>query len=134
MTGLTSRPADHTWLAAWLAIAGSAVVNGGLRDRVLVPRLGEQRAHQLSTGVLLAVIWGGTTGLSRVRPLPDRAAAWRVGTAWAGCTLGFEVGLGLARRLPLRQLVADYDLRAGRLWILVPVSIALAPVVLHRPA
>lgn len=127
------RSIDGVWMSAWLGIAGLAIGNGALREQVLVPRLGEQRAHQVSTGLLLTGIWGCAAALSHVRPLPDRAAALRVGAAWAGCTAAFETGLGLARGLPVSRLVADYDVRAGRLWALVPVSMALAPVALHRP-
>ncbi len=128
-----SGPTDRWWLAAWPVIAGLAVANGGFRERVLLPRLGEQRAHQVSTGMLLAAIWSGAAVLGRARPLPDRRAARRVGAIWAGSTGVFETGLGLARRLPVSDVLADYDLRAGRLWVLVPVSMAVAPVAVHRP-
>ncbi|MEZ0448056.1 hypothetical protein [Cellulomonas sp. ICMP 17802] len=129
MTGTVLGRAERPWLAAWFGIAGLAVANGAFRERLLVPRLGTQRAHQVSTGLLLLGIWGTAAALARVRPLPDGRSAARVGAAWAGSTLALETGLGLARRVPPAELVADYDLRAGRLWALVPVSMAVAPVV-----
>lgn len=86
----------RAWTAAWFAIAGAAVANGAVRERYLVPRFGEVRAQQISTGALVAVIWTVAAGLGRVRPLPDRASALIVACGWAGSTLTFEVGLGAA--------------------------------------
>ncbi len=131
-----SRP-GRAWMGAWVAIAGAAVANGAVRERYLVPRFGEVRAQQISTGALVAVIWTVAAGLGRARPLPDRASALTVASGWVGSTMTFEVGLGLLRRVPLRELVAAYDLRAGRLWALVPITMAVAPIVvgthaLHR--
>lgn len=134
MNGSTSTTPDGPWTAAWFGLAALAVVNGGVRERVLVPRLGERRAHQVATGLLVAGIWGSAAALSRVRPLPDRHAARRVGLAWAVSTVGFETVMGLARRVPLRRMLADYDVRDGRAWVLVPASMALAPVAVTRPA
>jgi len=120
------------WALGWCAIAGAAVANGGLRERVLVPRLGTLRAHQVSTGLLVATIAGSAAALQRMRPLPDRDTALRVGLRWSAGTLAFELGVGVVRRVPLSELVADYDLRAGRVWAVVPLTMAVAPVVAER--
>ena len=50
-------------------------------------------------------------------------------------TLAFETALGrLVARQPWRVLLADYDLRAGRLWILVPLWVLCGPYVVFRLA
>ncbi|GEL98742.1 hypothetical protein [Cellulomonas terrae] len=120
------------WTLAWCGIAGAAVANGGLRERVLVPRLGTLRAHQVSTGVLVTTIVATASVLQRRHPLPDRTTALRVGLGWSAGTLAFELGAGAVRGLPLSDLVADYDLRAGRLWGFVPLTMAVAPVLVER--
>jgi hypothetical protein len=127
-TGRVPRPARR-WLAAWLGIAVLAVANGAFRERVLAPRCSRTRAHQLSTGLLVGAVWAVAARLDHTTPLPDRGTAVRVGAVWAASTVLFESGLGLARGLPPAQLVADYDVRAGRMWALVPLTMAVAPTV-----
>ncbi|WP_298460855.1 hypothetical protein [uncultured Cellulomonas sp.] len=124
----TDAPA-RGWVAGWLAVAAFAVANGGLRERALVPRFGEARAQRQSTGMLIGAVWAAAVTLGTARPLPNRAWAARVGAGWAAATVAFELGLGLLRRRPLAELVAAYDVRAGRPWALVPVTMAIAPVV-----
>ena len=124
--------ARGAWAIGWCGIAGAAVANGGLRERVLVPRLGTLRAHQVSSGVLVATIIATAAALQRTHPLPDREAALRVGFGWSAGTLAFELGAGAVRGLPLSDLVADYDLRAGRVWAFVPLTMAVAPMLVER--
>lgn len=120
------------WALAWCGIAGAAVANGGLRERVLVPRLGTLRAHQVSTGLLVATIVATASVLQRTHALPDHRAAQRVGLGWCAGTLAFELGVGAVRGLPLSDLVADYDLRSGRVWAFVPLTMGVAPVLVER--
>ena len=66
-------------------------------------------------------------------PIPDAKHAWVVGMSWAVMTLGFEFGFGrLVAKLAWSELLADYDVRAGRLWVLVPLRTAVAPEVMRR--
>jgi hypothetical protein len=50
-----------------------------------------------------------------------------VGFAWMVLTLTFECGLGFVTGLSWSEILADYDLMAGRIWILVPLFTAVAP-------
>jgi apolipoprotein N-acyltransferase len=48
-------------------------------------------------------------------------------------TVGFELGFGhYVAGHPWSDLVADYDLASGRLWVLIPAWTALAPYLLYR--
>jgi hypothetical protein len=129
---MSPRHAVRFWLWAWPGCATLAIANAGLRDAVLVERLGDLHAHQLATVILVPVLGTYTVLLDRRRPLPSGAAALRVGTAWAGFTLLFEFGLGTVRGLPMSRMVADYDLAAGRVWILIPITMMIAPVLVQR--
>ena len=98
------------------------------RDLMLVPRLGEPVARALScftlASIIVAVTW---LTLTWVKPGSMRDA-WRIGAMWLAMTLIFEFGAG--RYLfgtPWRQLLEDYDLAAGRLWILVLIATVVAP-------
>lgn len=48
-------------------------------------------------------------------------------------TLAFEFGFGhYIAGTPWSELVADYDLLQGRLWVLVPFTMMLAPAAVAR--
>jgi hypothetical protein len=48
-------------------------------------------------------------------------------------TLTFEFAWGrLVEGLSWATMLADYDVTASRIWLLVPIWTALAPVVVHR--
>ena len=47
---------------------------------------------------------------------------------WLAMTLGFEFGAGhFLFKKPWTELLLDYNLSKGRIWVLVPVVTVLAP-------
>lgn len=120
------------WVAGWVGLSAVAVVNGTVRDLGYADRLGDLAAHQASTQLLIGALLGYTWLLHRWRPLPDTRTAVGVGAAWALLTLAFEFGVGhfLLNR-PWAVLLADYDLTAGRIWVLVPIATAVAPALVR---
>ena len=115
-------------LAVWAGLLLVAIANGALRELLIAPRLGAQPAHVMSTLILSAAIVAVSFGSIRWIAPADRGAALRVGGLWVALTLAFEFLAG--RYLfgkPWSELLADYDLAAGRVWILVPVATLLAP-------
>ena len=55
--------------------------------------------------------------LQRRHPIPDAEQAWIIGLSWVVVTLGFEFGFGrLVAGLTWSELLADYDVSAGRIW------------------
>jgi hypothetical protein len=114
--------------AGWLVILAAMTVNGLLRALVLVPHLGEHRARQVSS-ILGACIVASLAGVF-VRRLRDPAGAplFRAGLLWGVLTLLFEFGFGhYASGLSWADLLADYDVTAGRLWPLVLAATVAAP-------
>lgn len=120
-------------LVVWGLLLLLAVLNGGLRERWLVRALGPLHAHQVSTLLLSALIWGATRGtIGWLRPGSTRDAL-TIGALWLGLTLAFEFLAGhLLFHRPWPALLADYDLSQGRIWILVPVVTFLAPSLCRR--
>jgi hypothetical protein len=58
----------------------------------------------------------------------DARAAVRIGLLWLALTVAFEFLAGhFVFRTPWHRLLADYNLAAGRIWVLVPVTTAIAP-------
>jgi hypothetical protein len=115
-------------LAVWFLLLILAVLNGGSRDAWLSPRLGDTAGRAISSlllsGLILLATWA-TIGW--IRP-NSSGQALRIGMFWVVLTLAFEflVGhYGFGKSWP--ELVADYDVRRGRIWIVVLIATLLAP-------
>jgi hypothetical protein len=116
-------------IAAWLLFLVAAIVNGAFRVNVLIPRLGDHRAHIVSTLILATVIVIGAAPIVQWIGVDHAADAMAVGTLWLGCTLTFEFLAGhYLFGNSWQHLLADYDLRHGRIWLLVLIATLLAPL------
>jgi hypothetical protein len=125
---------NNSWkqMAAWTAVPFIAVANGALREltfgRVLPPTL----SHNLSMVPLLIGIFAYAFYVGRRWPLEDVVAGTRVGLVWAVLTVAFELGLGALTGHSVREMAAQYNVFAGNLWPLAPLSMAIAPEVVRR--
>ncbi len=124
--------AETKHLLGWLAMPAAAVANGALRDTTYGKRMGRTSSHSLAVGPLVTFILAWAALLQRRWPLPGRGSALRVGLLWLVLTLVFELGLGAARKVPVAEVVAEYDVRRGSLWPLVPLTVAAAPLLMWR--
>ena len=117
---------------SWTVLPFAAVANGVLRDKTYGKSMGETASHSLAVAPLAAVVgfWAGL--VARRWPLPSRRSAIRVGILWLALTLAFETGLGKARGVSVREQLAEYDVRRGRLWPLALAVIGLAPLFHQR--
>jgi hypothetical protein len=110
-----------------------AIVNGLVREAVYGPHLSELRAHQLSTltgiGLMAVYIWWVTRYLG----LESSAQAIRVGVLWLVLTVAFEFLFGhFVAGHGWDRLLHDYNLAAGRVWLLFLVFTAAAPWICYR--
>lgn len=118
---------------AWFILMIAAIINGAIREAVYKNRLGDLRAHQLSTltGIILfgVVIWA----LSRWWPLASAKQAWTVGFIWLAITIAFEFLFGhFVAGHSWGKLLYDYNIFAGRVWLLVLIWTTIAPYVFYR--
>jgi hypothetical protein len=119
-------------LIIWFALLLVAVANGGFREAVLIPRFGQHTGHIVSTVMLCAGIFIVTyVAVGWIHP-GSRGDAIAIGLAWLALTLAFEFGFGRARGKPWSELLADYDVLKGRIWVLVLVTTAVAPYLAVR--
>lgn len=116
-----------TWFLCWFPMLLIAILNGIARDLWYKKYLGELRAHQLST-VTFIIFLGIYIGcIVRRFPPGSGAEAWKAGLLWLILTLAFEFGFGLIRGNSLDKLLADYNIVKGRLWLLIPLWLLMAP-------
>jgi len=63
-----------------------------------------------------------------IEPGLDRGRLIALGIGWAAATVLFEFGFGhWVAGHPWSRLVADYDLLAGRIWVLVLLTLLIGP-------
>ena len=119
--------------AVWLVILGAAVANGVVREAWLVPSLGPNSAHVVSTIVLaVSIVVIAAFFAAWLGPTSARETVV-VGVVWLLLTLGFEFGAGhYLLGAPWSRLLEDYNIAAGRIWILVLVVTAFTPWALYR--
>ncbi|MFW6017681.1 MAG: hypothetical protein ACOCPX_02545 [Halapricum sp.] len=116
-------------LAVWVGLAAVAVVNGIFREAMLVSMLGDATAHVVSTLLLTATVAViAVLYVSRFAREADRLTLLGVGALWTFLTLAFEFGFGhYVVGKSWAVLLADYNVRAGRIWVLVPLTLLVAP-------
>ena len=121
-------------LTVWVGLAVLAITNGILREALLAPALGDGAAHVLSTLLLAAAV--ATVAALFVRRFAheaDRRTLLSIGGLWTVLTLAFEFGFGrYVVGKSWAVLLADYDVLAGRIWVLVPLTLLVAPLVAAR--
>lgn len=115
-------------LLVWLALCLVAVANGTVRQFLLVPAVGPYAGHVISSVTLsLLILLVAWLSIRWIGPATVQQA-WLVGVLWLVATVAFEFLAGhFVFRSPWPKLLADYDVRHGRVWVIVLVATLLAP-------
>jgi len=120
-------------IAVWLAILVCAVVNGGLREALLIPSLGKPVAL-VTSGVLLSIVIVvvSVVLVPRLGKLSISQCQY-IGLLWLCLTLVFEFGLGrFVQHQSWQQLLEAYAFKDGNIWPLVLVVTFFAPLLAVR--
>ena len=108
-----------------------AIINGAVRDFFYGKRLSELRAHQVSTATALLLFGAYIFMLTRLWKIDSRQSI-TVGLIWLVLTLAFEFLFGhYVAKHSWEKLFHDYNLFAGRVWVLIPIWITVAPYLFH---
>ena len=118
---------------AWLVMLLVAMLNGAAREFGYGRDLDPLLAHQLST-VYGITLLGVVIGAYAWRwPFPTPAAAWRAGFLWLTLTVAFEfLFFHYVAGHAWAELLANYDLSGGRIWVVLLAWIAVAPALFRR--
>jgi hypothetical protein len=120
-------------LAVWFGLLLLAFANGALREIALVPSVGDTIGHAVSSVTLsAAIVLLAWFTIAWIHPT-STADAWSIGILWLALTLAFEFLAGhYVFGTPWNNLLADYDVLAGRIWVLVLVTATVAPLISAR--
>lgn len=121
------------YVLAWIPMIFLGIANGVVRETTYGKYLSELQAHQVSTltGVCLfgLYVWG----LTRLWRLESFGQALAIGLIWLGLTVAFEFLFGhYIAGHSWSQLLRDYNVLAGRVWIVVLIWITIAPAFFYR--
>lgn len=117
----------------WLLFIPLAIANGALRDLVLTPSLGDTLGRAISSLTLSLLILGLTLFLVKRLGVDTRAGYLVVGAFWLILTILFEVSFFiLVMGHPMDELLRDYDIFRGRLWLIVLAATFFAPLLASK--
>lgn len=124
---------SRRWVSAWIGAAALGVANGAGREALYADATGDEAAHIISTSTLLPLLGGYMWLLQRRWPLRTRRESVSVGAAWMGMTVAFEFGFGhWVAGDSWSALLENYDVTAGKVWVLVPGAMAAGPELVRR--
>ena len=121
------------YLVSWIPGIPIAIVNGLIRASLYMQFLTELHAHQLSAVSFIVLFGIYVWFILKWLKLSSAQEALRLGLTWLVLTVAFEFLFGhFVMGHPWASLFHDYNLLAGRVWVLVLVWIAAAPSVFYR--
>lgn len=118
----------------WLLLLVLALGGAAFREGVLAPRIGEAAAHVVGTVVVVALFLGVIVlTVGWVVPSMDAGRLLRLGLGWTVLTVAFEFGFGrYVMGHPWSRLLQDYNVFAGRIWVLVLLTLLVGPWLIGR--
>jgi hypothetical protein len=117
----------------WFVLMIVAIGNGVLREVAYGRGMPELMAHQIST--VTGIVFTGLAVwiFSRAWPLGSAAQAWLTGISWLLLTVGFEFIFGhYFAGHSWESLFQDYNLLAGRVWVVFLVWVAMMPYIFYK--
>jgi hypothetical protein len=110
-----------------------AIANGALRQLTFGKRMSELHAHQLSTLIGSVIMGLFILFVIRIWPPSSSRQAVSIGLTWVSLTVIFEFAMGrILMHRSWQVLFQDYNLAAGRVWVLFLVWLAIAPFIFYK--
>jgi len=121
------------YLIAWSVMLIVSVANGTVRDFTYGKYISGLLAHQLSTLSGMVLLGGVIFAFVYFWPPASARQALFIGMFWMLLTVAFEFTFfHFVSGHPWAELLANYDLLHGRIWVLLLAWIAIAPYLFHR--
>ena len=119
-------------IIVWFGLLILAVGNGAVREAFFVPRVGSGAGHAISTVLLsMLILLAGWFAIPWIGPASVQES-WLIGITWVALTVAFEfLGGHFIFGRPWNLLLADYNILAGRIWVMVLVVSLVTPVVAY---
>jgi len=120
-------------IIAWVVMLFGAILNGGLREKILQPRVG---ALALPISALSgAMIFTGIAYVmfQWVGILYTRQEMFILGLIWFVLTILFEIIFGrYVLKVGWKKILEAYDVRTGNLWIILLLYLFFLPFIVSK--
>lgn len=117
----------------WFALMIVAIINGAIRQTLYKDFLGELTAHQVSTFTAILLVFVSVWLINKIWIIESKRQAIFIGLIWLAMTILFEFVFGhYVMDHPWERLVHDYNIIAGRTWLLFLLSIIFIPSIVYR--
>ena len=118
-------------LGVWFVFLVIAFGVGAVREGLLRPRIGEPKAHVIGTliavALMMLVIYAFIRRLHEFRSMLDLIL---IGVISLFMTVAFEFGFfHFVMGRSWETLLTDYNVRRGRIWVLVLATVLLGPII-----
>ncbi|MBN8788250.1 MAG: hypothetical protein J0I84_14255 [Terrimonas sp.] len=120
------------YFLCWFPMLILAIINGSARDLWYKKYVGEIRAHQISTFSLVLLFGIYIWIVMKKIPVESEMNAILLGLFWLILTLVFEFGFGLMQGSTMSQLLGEYNIMKGRVWVLIPIWVSFAPYLFFK--
>lgn len=116
----------------WFILALIAIINGWARNTIYSLRLGELRAHQVSSVIMVVLVFGVSYVFLQLTGGYSARDLWFVGVLWVSLTVIFEFVFGhFVVGHSWGHLLSDYNVLKGRIWLLVLIASLTAPYLIY---
>jgi len=113
----------------WIPMIVIAFANATFRQLIFIKHTNELKAHQLSTITLIILCSVYVWWIFPHLHIPNIGQALTAGGLWVLLTVLFELALGLFTGRSISLLMRDYNLIAGRIWLLFLLWLFLLPYI-----
>jgi len=115
----------------WLLMLPLAILNGGFRDYVTTPLIGDF-ARPLSGIILCLLIFAVSLWLVPRVGRGKCGTYIKMGVIWLILTVLFEFGMGFAIGETYYEMLRAYDITSGNLWLIVVIFIGITPYLIAK--
>ena len=114
-------------LFIWLALIPLAILNGGLREMLINPLIGEKYGQPVS-GISLCLLIFIVCWFFIPKIGKGTAKTYLIiGLLWIALTVLFETCLEFMTGNTFTGVIKTYDITTGNLWLLVVLFVGIAP-------
>lgn len=119
------------YLLFWLPMILIAFANATLREMIFVKYFNEIRSHQLSTITLIIFCAFYNWYIFPRLGIQNKKEAFLIGIIWLLLTVIFEFTLGRITNKSWNDLFQNYNLFAGRIWLLFLICLFIFPYLFY---
>lgn len=120
------------YILAWIPMVFIGIINDIMTQTTYGKYLNELLAHQIPTVTRISLFGIYIWGITSFWPLTSMEQAIFIGLIWLLLTVSFEFIFGhYIAGHSWNKLLADYNIFAGRVWILILIWITIAPLLFY---